>query len=103
MEKFSKYVGLDTHKETIAMSVADAAGGEARYFGEVANRPAAIVKLLKRLSPDGEVVSYCYEAGPCGYVQIAPGKAAADSDTTNVGGPHYPMPAVGNWNILPRI
>jgi len=60
-------VGLDTHKETIAVSVADAAGGKARYFGEVANRRAALGKLMKRLSPDGEVVSYCYEAGPCGY------------------------------------
>jgi transposase len=67
MEKFSKYVGLDTHKETIAVSVADAAGGKARYFGDVANRPVAIRNLLKRLSPEGEVVSYCYEAGPCGY------------------------------------
>jgi len=67
MRKFSKYVGLDTHKETIAVSVADGLGGKARYFGEVANRPEAIKKLLKRLSPEGELVSYCYEAGPCGY------------------------------------
>jgi transposase len=67
MEKFSKYVGLDTHKETIAVSVADAAGGRARYYGELANRPAAVAKLIKRMSPDGEVVSFCYEAGPCGY------------------------------------
>lgn len=67
MRKFSKYVGLDTHKETIAVSVADGSGGKARYFGEVANRPAAIKQLLQRLSAEGEVVSYCYEAGPCGY------------------------------------
>lgn len=67
MEKFSKYIGLDTHKDTIAVAVADATGGKARYFGEIANRPAAITKLLKRLSPDGELVSCCYEAGPCGY------------------------------------
>ena len=67
MGKFSKYVGLDTHKETIAVSVADGSGGKARYFGEIANRPAAIKSLLQRLSPEGEVVSYCYEAGPCGY------------------------------------
>ncbi|MCP4995369.1 MAG: transposase [Gammaproteobacteria bacterium] len=24
-------------------------------------------KLLKRLNPDGEVLNFCYEAGPCGY------------------------------------
>lgn len=67
MSKFSKYVGLDTHKDTIAVSVADAAGGPARYYGELANTPAAVRKLVKRLSPDGEVLSFCYEAGPCGY------------------------------------
>ena len=67
MEKFSKYVGLDTHKDTIAVGVTEACGGSARYFGEIANTPAAIRKLMKRLSPEGEVVSYCYEAGPCGY------------------------------------
>lgn len=67
MKEFSKYVGMDTHKETIAVSVADGSGGKARYFGEIANRPAAIKQLLKRVSPEGEVVSFCYEAGPCGY------------------------------------
>jgi flagellar basal body P-ring protein FlgI len=37
MKEFSKYVGLDVHKETIAVSVAEANGGEVRYLGEVAN------------------------------------------------------------------
>jgi len=67
MENFSKYVGLDTHKASIAVAVADSAGGAARYFGEIGNTPAALKKLMRRLSPEGEVVSYCYEAGPCGY------------------------------------
>jgi transposase len=67
MKEFSKYVGLDTHKETIAVAVADALGGKARYYGEIANTPEAIRKLVKTLCPDGEVISFCYEAGPCGY------------------------------------
>jgi len=67
MREFSKYVGLDTHKETIAVAVADAIGGKARYYGEIANAPEAIRKLVKKLCPDGEVISFCYEAGPCGY------------------------------------
>ena len=67
MNEFSKYVGLDTHKETIAVAVADALGGKVRYYGEIANTPEAIQKLVKQLCPDGEVISFCYEAGPCGY------------------------------------
>lgn len=67
MYEFSKYVGLDTHKDTIAVAVSDAFGGKPRYYGEIANTPEAITKLAKKLSPDGEVLSFCYEAGPCGY------------------------------------
>ena len=67
MKEFSKYVGLDTHKETIAVAVADANGGKSRFYGEIANTPEAIRKLVKQLCPDGEVISFCYEAGPCGY------------------------------------
>jgi transposase len=67
MTKFSKYVGLDTHKDTIAVAIAEAGREKPRYYGEIANTPEAVAKLVKKLSPRGEVVSFCYEAGPCGY------------------------------------
>ena len=67
MKEFSKYVGLDTHKDTIAVAVAGACGGKPRYYGEIPNTAEAVSKLVRKLSPAGEVVSYCYEAGPCGY------------------------------------
>ena len=67
MNQFIKYVGLDTHKDTIAVAIADITGGKPRYYGEIANTPTALTKLMKDVSPNGEVVSYCYEAGPCGY------------------------------------
>jgi len=67
MQEFSKYVGLDTHKDTIAVAIAEVDGGKPRYYGEIPNTPGAIAKLVKKLSPDGEVLTLCYEAGPCGY------------------------------------
>jgi transposase len=67
MKEFSKYVGLDVHKETIAVSIAEANGGEVRYVGEIANTPEAIDKLVRQLRKGGAALSFCYEAGPCGY------------------------------------
>src|SRR5665647_203476 len=68
MKEFSKYIGLDVHKETIAVSVADAGGGEVRYVGVIANTSEAIAKLVKQLKKGEARLSFCYEAGPCGYV-----------------------------------
>ena len=62
-----KYIGLDVHKETIAISVAESAGGEARYYGEIANRPEEIQRLIKRLRKGDAALQFCYEAGSCGY------------------------------------
>jgi len=67
MKEFSKYVGMDVHKETIAVSVAEANGGEVRYLGEITNTPEAMLKLVKQLRRGNAALSFCYEAGPCGY------------------------------------
>src|SRR5450631_4029119 len=66
MEKY-KYVGLDVHKETLAVSVAETDGGEGRFLGEVPNTADSVMKLVKRLRKEGAKLSFCYEAGPCGY------------------------------------
>ena len=68
MDKFSKYVGLDTHKATIAVSVADKDGCEARFHGEIPNTPVAIAKVAEKLAKGGAKLLFCYEADPCGYV-----------------------------------
>jgi transposase len=67
MNQFSKYVGMDVHKATIAVSVAESDGGEVRYLGEIANSVEAIVKLVRQLRKGNAGLSFCYEAGPCGY------------------------------------
>ena len=67
MEEFIKYVGLDVHKATIAVSVAESSSREVRYVGEIANTPEAISKLVRQLRKGDATLSFCYEAGPCGY------------------------------------
>jgi hypothetical protein len=64
------YVGLDVHKETIAVAVAEPGREEPIYGGEIANKPKSVAKLLAKLSEtyDGGLLLFCYEAGPCGYV-----------------------------------
>ena len=63
------YVGLDVHKETISVSVAEGErNGEVRYLGAIPNKPNDIVKLTKKLSRNESILDFCYEAGCCGYV-----------------------------------
>jgi transposase len=62
------YVGLDVHKDTIAIALAEAGKrGEAREHGKIANTAAALKMLAVKLARSGGGLRFCYEAGPCGY------------------------------------
>ncbi len=50
MAEFSKYIGMDVHKETIA--VAEGEGGPLSV-GEIPNNAEAVRRLLKRLAGEG--------------------------------------------------
>ena len=65
MNECSAYVGLDVHKDTI--TVALPGREEPVYRGEIKNQRKSLLRLIRALSPNGEVVSFCYEAGACGY------------------------------------
>lgn len=64
----TKHVGLDVHKETIAVALApEGMEAEVRFHGTIPNTPEAIRKLVAKLAGDGSGLNVCYEAGPCGY------------------------------------
>ncbi len=69
IERYALYVGLDVHKDTVAVGVSRPGRGEPEYRGEVAHTPKAVRKLVEKLSAEtaGEQMLWCYEAGPCGY------------------------------------
>ena len=63
------FVGMDVHKATIAVALAEAGGGEVRSYGVIPNTPIAVGRLVKKLGPAARL-RVCYEAGPCGYVVL---------------------------------
>ena len=68
MKSSTSYVGLDVHKSTISVAIAeDGRGGDIRDYGVVENRADILVKLVERLGRRGQLLHFCYEAGPCGY------------------------------------
>jgi len=71
VKKAITYVGLDVHKDSIVVSLAetDLQGGlrEVREYGKISNTPAAVKALASRLTAKGKELRFCYEAGPCGY------------------------------------
>jgi transposase len=62
------FVGLDVHKATVCVAIAESGrGGEVRQIGVFENRPEVLSRMAARLGKDGRRLSFCYEAGPCGY------------------------------------
>jgi transposase len=68
MNKIIHYLGLDVHKESIAVSIAPANSTEVRRYGIIGGTLDAIDKLLKKLASPGVELRVVYEAGPCGFV-----------------------------------
>ena len=68
MGENTSFVGLDVHKATIAVVIAEEGrNGAVRFIGEVPNDLTALDRLVARLSKGGSRLRFCYEAGPCGY------------------------------------
>jgi transposase len=68
MTKRIKYIGMDVHKKSIAIAIADSGRQqEVRFYGNIANRLDVLDKIIRKFISDGSELRFVYEAGPCGY------------------------------------
>jgi transposase len=64
----SMFVGMDVHKESIDISVAeDGRQGDVRRYGVIAGDLDALAKVVRALRAPDRVLHFVYEAGPCGF------------------------------------
>ena len=67
-ESSTIYVGLDVHKDSIAVAYApEDRGAEVVSLGTIGTRQCDIDKLIRKLQSKGARLVFVYEAGPCGY------------------------------------
>lgn len=67
IKPYAGYVGLDVHKDSIAVAVAYAGREAPESWGTIPNTKKAVTKLVDRLYLEKKTFLLCYEAGPCGY------------------------------------
>jgi len=65
-EPITSFVGLDVHKDSIAVAVAEAGRQAPRFIGTVNPEMASLCKALRRIASAPRTL-IVYEAGPCGY------------------------------------
>ena len=65
-EDITAFVGLDVHKDSTAIAVAEAGRAAPRFVGTVGPDLAALRKALGKLGR-ADALQIVYEAGPCGY------------------------------------
>ena len=63
----SMFVGLDVHKETIDVSIAEDHQGEVRHYGVIASDLEPLDKVVRALRAPNRQLHFVYEAGPCGF------------------------------------
>ena len=63
----TRFVGMDVHKDTIAVAyVAQDHGAEVTFLGTIGTRQCAIDALIRKRPSKAKHLIFVYEAGPCG-------------------------------------
>jgi len=61
------FIGMNVHKESIVISLADDDRSEVRRYGSIGGTMDDFKKTLRKLVSTGKDLFFCYEAGPTGY------------------------------------
>ena len=68
MKKRITFVGLDTHKNSIEVALADnGRKTEVRLYGSIGGDLDSLDKMIRKLRTPSTELRFVYEAGPCGY------------------------------------
>jgi transposase len=68
MKEYSTFIGMDVHKNSIDIAIADEGRkGQVRHYGKIDGTLSALDKVVRKLVSKGNRLHFVYEAGPCGY------------------------------------
>src|SRR2546423_12074013 len=60
------FVGMDVHKDSIEIAIAEREG-EVRRYGQIGGEAGAVDRVIRKLRSAHRDVMFVYEAGPCGF------------------------------------
>jgi len=68
VKKSIMYVGLDVHKDSISIAIAEEGrSGEVRHYGTIDGELSSLDRVIRKLQATRRNLHLVYEAGPCGY------------------------------------
>jgi len=80
------FVGMDVHKESIDVSLAEEGrDGEVRRYGVIPGDLEAVANVVRALRAPNRRLRFVYEAGPCGFGlhAISPDRARTASSSAH--------------------